>query len=486
MSEQTQLFLLTEQPVTDDPITWHTYWKMQGQPWRTMPKINEGRETKLAKLRATVSDIERGIYPFKDIKLSRADIEWLLATHENGRGLVDWSNEDLREREGLDLRGADLRGVDLSGLPLTRLRGGLSVRERGNMTPEQHDMATVHLEGANLIRAHLEGAFLFGAHLEGANLIRAHLEGAFLYGAHLEGANLFESHLQGANLSFARLEEVNLIRADLEEANLSFAHLEGALLSEAWLKRAKLVMADLEGTNLIAAHLAGAYLQRASFDAKTILERAILGNGKHEFISLADVHWGDVDLTAIDWLSVKMLGDEHEARERKVLGGKVKGEVERLAEYKAAVRANRQLTLVLRSQGLNEEADHFAYRAQLLQRIVWRRQGRPLKYIFSWFLYVLAGYGYRPLLSLLIYFLMIVSFAVGFYGVTHALHVQLYPLTWYEALVLSISSFHGRGFFQPAQSLGDPVGILAALEAVVGLLIEISFVATFTQRFLGK
>jgi hypothetical protein len=27
---------------------------------------------------------------------------------------------------------------------------------------------------------------------------------------------------------------------------------------------------------------------------------------------------------------------------------------------------------------------------------------------------------------------------------------------------------------------------LAAAEAVVGLLIEISFIATFTQRFLGK
>jgi len=56
----------------------------------------------------------------------------------------------------------------------------------------------------------------------------------------------------------------------------------------------------------------------------------------------------------------------------------------------------------------------------------------------------------------------------------------------YEALVLSICSFHGRGFFQAVQSLGDPVVILAAVEAVLGLLIEISFIATFTKRFLGK
>ena len=49
-----------------------------------------------------------------------------------------------------------------------------------------------------------------------------------------------------------------------------------------------------------------------------------------------------------------------------------------------------------------------------------------------------------------------------------------------EALILSASSFLGRGLFQPLKTLGDPVAGLAALEAVIGLLIEISFSATFT------
>ena len=48
-----------------------------------------------------------------------------------------------------------------------------------------------------------------------------------------------------------------------------------------------------------------------------------------------------------------------------------------------------------------------------------------------------------------------------------------------------LRSLHGRGFFQPLQSLGDPIAALAAIEAVIGLLIEISFIATFTQRFFG-
>jgi len=158
----------------------------------------------------------------------------------------------------------------------------------------------------------------------------------------------------------------------------------------------------------------------------------------------------------------------------------------RVDVYHTAVRANRQLASALQVQGLNEDAARFAYRAQQLQRLVWRRQRKFGQYLLSGFLDVLAGYGYRPLRSLVIYLLVIVGFAFGYYGVTHLLHAQPYPLAWYEALVLSISSFHGRGFFQPVYSLGDPVAILASLEAIFGLLIEISFIATFTQRFFGK
>jgi len=49
-----------------------------------------------------------------------------------------------------------------------------------------------------------------------------------------------------------------------------------------------------------------------------------------------------------------------------------------------------------------------------------------------------------------------------------------------------VSSFHGRGFFLQNVSLGDAFARLAALEAVLGLLIEVSFIATFTQRFFGR
>jgi hypothetical protein len=56
-------------------------------------------------------------------------------------------------------------------------------------------------------------------------------------------------------------------------------------------------------------------------------------------------------------------------------------------------------------------------------------------------------------------------------------------------IVFSLTSFHGRGFFPGlgvSASLHSPLVVLAAVEAVVGLLIEISFIATFTQRFFGR
>src|SRR6266571_4997255 len=156
----------SQRPTDNETEAWKTYWKAQGLPWRTEPEIDAERQKYLAERRCIVPDIENGIYPFKDIKLSRADIEWLLATHENGRGPVDRTEENQRTRNGLDMRGANLSQLHLSNLPLTRLQGGLNEDERMFATVEMCNMAAVHLEGTNLQNTHLERANLYRAHLE--------------------------------------------------------------------------------------------------------------------------------------------------------------------------------------------------------------------------------------------------------------------------------------------------------------------------------
>jgi hypothetical protein len=98
---------------------------------------------------------------------------------------------------------------------------------------------------------------------------------------------------------------------------------------------------------------------------------------------------------------------------------------------------------------------------------------------------VLAGPSprYKPERSLFAYLGAILGFAAHFLLNSHFVAPHL---TWDEAIVLSMSSFHGRGFFNPSITLGDTYAQLAALEDFVGLVIEVSFIATFTQRFFGR
>ena len=194
--ETTASSVLPQPPNTDDLQAWKHYWKSRKQPWRTEPAIDTQRQEELKQHLAIVPDIKQGIYPFKSMKLSHADIEWLLALNESGESPTYQSSEHQREYKSLDLRGADLRQADLHKLPLTCLCGGeFSQGEMLSDSKEHRDMAGVHLEGANLSWTHLEEANLSRAHLEGANLYRAHLNEADLRLAHLEGAHLYGVHL---------------------------------------------------------------------------------------------------------------------------------------------------------------------------------------------------------------------------------------------------------------------------------------------------
>jgi uncharacterized protein YjbI with pentapeptide repeats len=205
-----------QRPANDDKEAWEGYWKAQGQQWRTEPEIDVERQQYLTERRSIKPDWERGIYPFKDIKLNRADVEWLLTTHENGCGPIDRSEENQRQREGLDLRGADLSKKDLSRLPLACTQAGLTGDAWFYSSPEQVKSAAAHLESVILIEAHLEGAKFNNASLNGANLYQAYLEDAEFKYSGLAGAYLNESRLGGAIFKGSHLEGTDLRRAHLE------------------------------------------------------------------------------------------------------------------------------------------------------------------------------------------------------------------------------------------------------------------------------
>lgn len=325
----------------EDPDGWVAYWTALGMPWRTEPENDEKQQRFLAERRAATPNYQRAVYPFAGINLARADIEWLLANHEDEgvRGPVvgtvavaepadppDLSGIDLQGlavdlllsglswqgepglsgpqepdmpadadeqppgRWGLDLRGADLRGVDVSNLPLERLWGGLPYDWWREASTEQREAAAVLLEGANLRRASLQGAFLRNANLRGARLQSASLQFADLREATLEGANLdgadcactdflranlqgttwFEAYASRAGFRNANLRHAILSDAVLWGAEMRGAHVEGADLRGADLRRVDLTGAFMVGADLREADLRGADLTRVKLDGANL------------------------------------------------------------------------------------------------------------------------------------------------------------------------------------------------------------------------
>jgi hypothetical protein len=427
---------VAQRPTDDNREAWRAYWTAQGMPWRWEPEIDQERQQYLAQRRAIKPDIERGLYPFRDahggIKLDRADVEWLLESHESGgmRGPVDWSIEKQREREGLDLRGADLASQDLHDLPLARMRGGMSADEVPGISPgevpgtsrAQREMAAAQFQHASLSRAHLEGAALRRAHFQGADLTSVHLEDAYLYKAHFEGAYLRNAHLEGANL------------------------------------------------------------QLAFFDTETALDYIVLGQSAGAGTRLVDVHWSDVNLAVVPWSRRLMLGDERLARARRDTSGTLKPPARRLRDFEAAVRAHRQLATALSAQGLREQAAWLGYRAERLQTVVFRRQRHGGQWLFAKVLDVIAGYGYQPWKAAVWYVGIVIAFAAVYLALAPA-SLHLTPI---GAVVTSMVSFHGRGFFPGQPDVNGPFMRFVAGEALCGLLLEITFIATFTQRFFAR
>jgi uncharacterized protein YjbI with pentapeptide repeats len=429
----------------------------------------------------------------REAHLERADF---VEVHLEGANLrnahLEGAHLGSAHLEGAELRWANLEGADLALAYLEQATLREAHLERVTLFgayAERADFSYAHLEGANLYGAHLEGAILGAAHLEGATFLGAHLKRADLHDAHLEGAILQDADLEWADLGAVNLEGADLHNAHLERANLRNVHLERADLGAAHLEGADLHGVHLEGANLRNAHLEGANLRDATLDGKTDLAGALVAKSptlserllnwvpfvrRTTSTSLGDMRWGGVgtvDLTAVQWESVLRLGDEREA-----------GRNDSAEKHEAVVRAYRQLAAQLRAQGMAEVADRFALRAQIRQRGVLLRRLRLGPYLFSWFLAILAGYGYRPSRTILWYLAVVLGFAFAY---VHFGQIAGHPFDPDEALVFSVTSFHGRGFFPGTFSLKDLVVKLAAGEAVIGLLIEISFIATFTQRFFG-
>jgi len=148
--------------------------------------------------------------------------------------------------------------------------------------------------------------------------------------------------------------------------------------------------AHLDRTVLRHAFVNGAQFRLALLSSSTRLDEILLGDN-NGYASFIDVSWNGVNLTAIQWSDMKMTSSEQKARQGKTNEGKKKNKATRIYEYGEALRENRQLATILQSQGLNEDASRFAYRAQRCQRIVLRSQKNSANISFLVFLICLLA-----------------------------------------------------------------------------------------------
>ena len=149
---------------------------------------------------------------------------------------------------------------------------------------------------------------------------------------------------------------------------------------------------------------------------------------------------------------------------------------------------------------MNDEGDYFAYRARVLQRTLLGQQWHVSRWLLESVLAVLAGYGYRPVRLLYWYVgLILVSTAVFTWQayllpctgpVPCALQdmwgaLQFHPNLVGQALAQSLVAVHRFGLLSQAPLTGVEMA-MAAFDAVAGLVIEATFVATFVQRFFAR
>ena len=263
----------------------------------------------------TVTDADLDTLP----SLRGANLAGVTITGAGGGG-ADLSCADLQgaDLQGADLQGALLRGADLSGADLTgaNLSGADLLVASAPCETRQQDPRSTLLRDANLSGAQLTGARLSpadpfapadcdapfdprvaleGARFEQTNLVDAdmaslHLEGADLSSAVLVRTNLADSCLRGASLILTNLSGANLSGADLSAAqlinavmapsvdgqgdavfttavgaNFTGASLNGAILELADLSGATLSDANLSGANITGSDLSGVTAAGASF-----------------------------------------------------------------------------------------------------------------------------------------------------------------------------------------------------------------------------
>ena len=487
---------------------------------RTPPSLTRQDELR----RAHADNLSRSRSPYEGVSINTyGELMWII--RERGwSGDVDAS----RSGEAVDLRGASLVSVNLEGVILTNanlqgasfISANLKAAHLAGAQLQQANLSGADLANAVLANADLTQAVLLAANLSKAVLSHATFKHAMLNDATVVGATaneadfsnavlssadlsetvfsdaifieaalissslhhciLSDAHFKGALLFSANLSESILSGADLTDANLTSANLQMTAMDSVTLTNAKLTSAVMRRADLSHSDLSGSDLRSCQMDSETKLDGTIVSNQT----KWGDVNWNGVYLSSIDWRKITRIGDDDELR-----GGTRATYSTRLQaadRYRRVARAYRGIASELRNQGVLVPAARFRLREQRLECRALLFEFRVFSWMGSKVLDLVSGYGEGPARILVWYVITIVGFSGIYWWITNHVPTSVSHLSWDEALVLSLTSFHGRGFFPGFLSLGDWVARVGAVEAVIGLFTELILISTLTRRLFSS
>lgn len=442
---------------------------------------------------------------------TRADLKDLTFTRGAMLECCDWTGAQLDRStlEGADLRGGKFRRTSLRGTDFSYCRlGGADLRN--SQMDSGTDLAFVDFgdqgkccarlvdvgwNGASLAQIKWQPVATFRTHEDvQADVYRRVLREAARARRHAKGHRLLLSighriwHVLQVLLRLTRehLRLRAMLRRALKPLRRPFGSAFGFIGKSTIWRRLAFIVNPLRGAITSPARFVRSWtvwsrlaLQEApgyrafTVEQVELMEQGIGFKALYEMGAQAGPD-GGIDMHAF----VTMLSGSPEH------GSEADDELSRHAghAFDDAVRVNTQLATELRRQGLGPEADHFAFEARLAQQRVWRLNRNWRRALANRTLRALCGYGFRPSLLLWWYAGINAAAVVAYLIVDRTKHSHPSVL---DAITLSLTAFHGRGFVASGFSnLTSPAVAIAACEAVIGLFIEATFVGTFVQRVL--
>jgi hypothetical protein len=171
---------------------------------------------------------------------------------------------------------------------------------------------------------------------------------------------------------------------------------------------------------------------------------------------------------------------------------------DRLYYVRQSANAYFQVAGTLREQSLDRQAENFERKARHLQRKIARRTNQSGDWFVNLASWILAGYGFSLRRCVFWYLLFVLGFTIIYYWVNEGLIADVvmrdlvsgnWGIDWESATLAfneSVAIFHGRGQALSGPPLFGALGFLPAIEAILGLVIEATFIATFVRRFLAR